>query len=153
MISTEPAVETWQMCSAESTCAASRQSLAMTASSATAGQPARPSRPEATPSFICAPSVSLGSCACCAMTPSKALTYSSARRMSTASDTQRPSSEKTLTPAAESAIEPGAAQAHGDRADRLHIAVAGLPPEPPYLLGDPGGVGHRVGVRHRVHRG
>ena len=81
----------------------------MTASSATAGQPARPSRPEATPSFICAPSVSLGSWACCAMTPSKALTYSSARRISTASDTQRPSSENTRTRAAESAIAPNSA--------------------------------------------
>ena len=38
--STEPAVETWQTCSREPTCPASRQSRAMIASSATAGQPA-----------------------------------------------------------------------------------------------------------------
>ena len=43
MISTDPAVDTWQTCSAEPTWAASRQSRAMIASSATAGQPVRPS--------------------------------------------------------------------------------------------------------------
>ena len=42
MISTDPAVETWQTCSREPTCAASRQSRAMIASSATAGQPRQP---------------------------------------------------------------------------------------------------------------
>ena len=108
-ISTEPAVETWQTCSRESTCAASRQSRAMIASSATAGQPRSPSRPDSSPSFICASSVSRGSWACCATTPSNALTYSSARRISTASETHLPSSENTRTRAAESAIAPSSA--------------------------------------------
>ena len=88
MISTEPAVETWQTCSAEPTCAASRQSRAMIASSAAAGQPARPSLLATSPSFSCAPSVSRGSWACCAITPSNALTYSRARRISSGSATQ-----------------------------------------------------------------
>ena len=108
-ISTEPAVETWQMCSRLPTWAASRQSRAMIASSATAGQPRSPSRPESSLSFIWASSVSRGSCACWAMTPSKALTYSSARRISTASETHLPSSENTRTRAALSAIAPSSA--------------------------------------------
>ncbi len=62
------------------------------------------------PSFIWASSVSRGSWACWATTPSKALTYSSARRMSTASETQMPSSENTRTRAAESAIAPSSAR-------------------------------------------
>jgi hypothetical protein len=81
----------------------------MIASSATAGQPVRPSRAATSPSFICAPAVSLGSSACWAITPSKALTYSRARRMSRGSATQLPSSEKTRTRAAESAIAPSSA--------------------------------------------
>jgi len=109
MMSTLPAVETWQTCSAASTWAASRQSRAMIASSAAAGQPARPSLEATSPSLSCAPSVSLGSWACWAITPSNALTYSSALRMSSGSATQKPSSEKTRTRAAESAIAPSSA--------------------------------------------
>ena len=108
-ISTEPAVETWQTCSREPTCAASSTSRAIIASSAAAGQPASPSRAATTPSFICAPAVSRGSSACWATTPSNALTYSSARRMSCGSCTAWPSSEKTRTRAAESAIAPSSA--------------------------------------------
>ncbi len=108
-ISTEPAVETWQTCRREPTCAASSTSRAMIASSATAGQPPSPSSPETWPSFIWAPSVSRGSWACWATTPSKAFTYSSARRMITASSTHLPSSEKTRTLAAESCIAPSSA--------------------------------------------
>src|ERR1022692_3204291 len=109
MISTEPAVDTWQTCIAEPTCAASRQSRAMIASSATAGHPARPSFADMTPSLSCAPAVSLGSWACWATTPSNAFTYSRARRIRVASDTHCPSSEKTRTLAAESAIAPSSA--------------------------------------------
>ena len=58
--STEPAVDTWQTCSREPMCPASMTSRAMIASSATAGQPASPSRPDTSPSFICAPTVSRG---------------------------------------------------------------------------------------------
>src|SRR5690625_7698450 len=61
MISTEPAVETWHTCRRESTCSASSTSRAMIASSATAGQPVRPSSEETSPSCICAPSVRRGS--------------------------------------------------------------------------------------------
>ena len=46
-----------------------------------------------------------------------------------------------------------AAQADGDRADRVDVAVAGLAAEAPDLLDDAGGVGDRVGVGHRVHGG
>src|SRR5690606_562894 len=110
MICTDPLVETWQTCSREPTCSASRQSRAMIASSATAGQPASPRRSETTPSFIWAPSVRRGSWACWAMTPSNALTYSRARRMSWASETHMPSSEKTRTLAGESAMAPSSAR-------------------------------------------
>ena len=103
-------METWQTCSRDPTWAASRQSRAITASSATAGQPRSPNRPESSLSFICASSVSRGSCACCATTPSNALTYSSARRIITASETHLPSSENTRTRAAESAIAPSSAR-------------------------------------------
>ncbi len=84
----------------------------------------RPSRPgparrETTPSFIWAPSVSRGSCACWATTPPKAFTYSRARRMITASSTHLPSSEKTVTPAADSCMARSSAsfalQADGGR--------------------------------------
>ena len=92
------------------------------------------------------------------MTPSNALTYSSARRISTASLTHLPSSENTRTRAAESAIAPSSAsrspaQPDGDRADRVDVAVAGLAAQPPDLLDDAGGVGDRLGVGHRVHGG
>ena len=70
------------------TCSASSTSRAMIDSSATAGQPASPSSPDRAPSFIWAPSVSRGSWACWAMTPSNAFTYSRARRMSSGSETQ-----------------------------------------------------------------
>ena len=81
----------------------------MIASSATAGQPASPRRPDSSPSFIWASSVRRGSWACWAITPSNALTYSSARRISSGSLTHFPSSEKTRTRAAESAIAPSSA--------------------------------------------
>ena len=127
-------------------------------SSATAGQPVSPSRAETTPSFICAPSVSRGSWACWAMTPSNALTYSSARRISTASlDAHAVVGEN---PYAGGRVGHRAElgellprQADGHRADRGDVAVAGLAAEPPDLLDHAGGVGDRVGVGHRVHGG
>ena len=82
-MSTLPAVDRWHTCRREPTCWASSTSRAMIDSSATAGQPARPSSAETTPSCIWAPSVSRGSWACWAMTPSKDFTYSRARRIST----------------------------------------------------------------------
>ena len=70
------------------------------------GHPASPSSALTTPSFIWAPSVRRGSWACWAMTPPNVLTYSSARRMSRASCTHRPSSENTRTAARDCAIAP-----------------------------------------------
>ena len=102
-------MDRWQTCRREPTCSASSTSRAMIASSATAGQPASPSSAETTPSCIWAPSVSRGSWACWAMTPSNALTYSSARRMTTGSWTHLPSSENTRTCAADSAMAPSSA--------------------------------------------
>ena len=131
MTSTDPAVETWQTCRRAPTCSASSTSRAMIDSSATAGQPARPSSPDSAPSFIWAPSVSRGSCACWAITPSKVLTYSSARRMSSGSETQnavvgedahvraRPRHRADLG-------ELLALEADGDGADRAHGGVAVL---------------------------
>ncbi len=158
MISTEPAVDTWQMCTAEPTCAASRQSRAMIASSATAGQPVRPSLADTSPSLTWAPAVSRGSWACCAITPSNALTYSSARRMSVASADALPVVGEHPDPGGRvrhraefgelAAAEPGRYRAH-----RMHVAVPGLPAEPPDLLDHASGVGDRLGVRHRVNRG
>ena len=78
-------------------------------SSATAGHPASPSSADTTPSCIWASRVSRGSWACWATTPSKALTYSSARRISTGSCTHIPSSENTRTRAADCAIAPSSA--------------------------------------------
>ena len=158
MISTEPAVDTWQMCSAEPTCAASRQSRAMIASSATAGQPVRPSRPGRHPLVHLR-----------ALGQPRFLGVLRDDAVEGLDVLQRPAHEHRVGHAAPvvgedphpgrgvghraKLGEPGPGQAHGDRADRLHVAVAGLPAEPPDLLGDPGGVGDRVGVRHRVHRG
>ena len=103
-ISTLPAVERWHTCRREPTCSASSTSRAMIDSSATAGQPARPSWAETTPSCIWEPSVRRGSWACWAITPSKVLTYSSARRISTGSCTHLPSSLNTRTRAREAAM-------------------------------------------------
>ena len=130
----------------------------MIASSATAGQPARPSRPESSPSFICAPSVSRGSWACWAIDAVERLDVLQRAAHQHRVATHLPSSEKTRTRAAESAIAPSSAscspcESDGDGTDRVDVAVAGLAAEPPDLLDDAGGVGDRVGVGHRVHGG
>ena len=92
------------------------------------------------------------------MTPSNALTYSSARRMSTGSCTHLPSSENTRTCGRRLGHraqlgEPLALEADGHGADRAHVDPAGVPAEPPDLLDDARGVLRRRGVRHRVHGG
>ena len=46
-----------------------------------------------------------------------------------------------------------AGQPDGDRADGVDVAVAGLAAQPPHLLDHAGGVGDRLGVGHRVHGG
>ncbi len=97
--STVPAVEAWATCTREPVWRASITSRATITSSAMPGQPGRPSRPESSPSWqhACGPARS-GSWACWLTTPPNALTYSSARRITRASATQRPSSEKTVHP-------------------------------------------------------
>ena len=93
------------MCRRAPTKFASRISRAIIDSSATDGQPLSPKVEETTPSCICAPSVKRGSCACWAMTPSNCFTYSRARLITNGSETQFPSSLKTLTFAFECAID------------------------------------------------
>ena len=102
--STLPAVETWQTWRREPVDSASSASRAMIASSATAGQPFRPRSAATAPSCSCAPAVSRGSSACCAITPSTIRAYSSARRISSGSATHEPSSLKIRTRARERAI-------------------------------------------------
>ena len=98
MISTDPAVETWATCTREPVCRASITSRATMTSSAMPGQPGRPRRPEISPSWQQALGPAReGSCECWETTPPKALTYSSARRMTRALWTHFPSSEKTRT--------------------------------------------------------
>ena len=85
-------------------------SLAIMASSATAGQPVNPNFEETIPSFICESTVSAGSWACCAMIPLKVFTYSRARRISKGSETHFPSSLNIRTLAFELAIAPSSAR-------------------------------------------
>ncbi len=87
----------------------------MIASSATAGQPASPSSAETAPSCSCAPRVSRGSSACWAITPPTIRAYSSARRMSSGSATQEPSSEKIVTRARDRAIVTSSASSRPSR--------------------------------------
>ena len=154
MMSTDPAVERWQTCRREPTCSASSTSRAMIDSSATAGHPASPSSAETAPSFICAPSVRRGSWACWAMTPSKAFTYSSARRMMSGSHTQKPSSLNTRTRARDDGHraelrEPLALLADRHRADGLHRGESRGLAERELLLDHP----RRVGDRRRIGHG
>ena len=44
-------------------------------------------------------------------------------------------------------------QPHGHRTDRLYVDVAGITSKAPYLLDDPGGVGHRIGIGHGAYGG
>ena len=97
IISTDPAVDRWQMCKRPPVCSASRTSLAIIVSSAIAGQPLSPSTALSSPSFIWEFSVRAGSWACCAITPPKDFVYSRARLISKASLTHLPSSLKTFT--------------------------------------------------------
>ena len=156
--STEPAVETWQTCSRAPTCPASSTSRAMIASSAAAGQPVSPSRAERSPSCICAPTVSRGSSACWATTPSKRLDVlqraAHQRRVGDAVPVvgEDPHAGGGVGHGAELG-QPLALQADGHRADRDDVDQAGLLAQPPDLLDDAGGVGDRVGVGHGVHGG
>ena len=155
-----PAVETWQTCSREPTCSASMTSRAMIDSSATAGQPGRPSRPDTSPS--CAHAVRVGQ----------------PRVLRVLGDDR----VERLDVLERAAHQPGVVHAvavvgeHPDRGApsgpwcRSRRAVSPASPcdtaptgrtstspasraEPRHLLDDLGGVGDRVGVGHRVHGG
>ena len=157
--STLPALETWQTCSREPVCRASITSRAMMLSSATEGQPGSPSRPDSSPSWAQQlASASRGSWACWASTASNGLRYSSARRISRASLTQCPSSLNTRDRGGRAGHvgdlgELLAGQPARDRADRPDVDQAGQLAQPGHLLDHLGGVGDRIGVGHRVHRG
>ena len=158
MISTVPAVDAWQMCTRAPASRARIASRATIDSSAARGQPARPSRAALGPSCATAPTVSRGSSACWAISTPRPVAYSSARRITSGSCTQMPSSENIRTCA-----DAGGHQAHlgellagqtdGDRADRVHVDQADLLAAVPDVVGDHRAVGDRVGVGHREHRG
>ncbi len=100
---------------------------------------------------------SRGSWACCAITPSKARTYSRARRINRASDTHLPSSENTRTPAAGSGHQPQfrqlrTLQALADRTDWHYLSEAIASTEFGHVLGGLCRVGDRCGVRHGQDR-
>ena len=147
------------MCTREPVWRASITSRATMTSSAMPGQPGSPSRPEISPSWQQAVGpASVGSWACWETTPPNALTYSSARRITRASCTHLPSSEKTRTRARDRAISPSSAssspaQSLGDGTDGLYVDQAGLATEVEDPQGGLGGVGHRRRVGHRQHRG
>ena len=101
--------DTWQTCSRAPASRASAQSRATIVSSAVAGHPASPSCAATTPSWACAPAVSRWSSACWAITASSDDAYSRARRITTGSCTQRPSSENTRTRARDAAMVPSSA--------------------------------------------
>ena len=91
-------------------------SRAMMLDSATAGQPGRPNRPDHSPSWQQALGpASVGSWLCWLTTPPNERTYSRARRMTRASPTQRPSSEKTVTRARERCMRPSSASCSPSR--------------------------------------
>ena len=150
--------DTWQTCSRAPASRASAQSRATIVSSAVAGHPASPSCAATTPSWACAPAVSRWSSACWAITASSDDAYSSARRITTGSCTQRPSSENIAHPRAGRGHRaelghPLAAQPDGDGADRMDVDEPGLLAEPAHVLDDDRGVGDGVGVGHREDGG
>ena len=146
------------MCTRAPASRASSASRATIDSSAARGQPARPSRAALGPSWATAPAVSRGSSACWAISTPSPVAYSSARRITSGSCTQMPSSEniRTCADAVRHQAHLGellALQAHGDRADRVHVDQADLLAAPPHVVGHHRAVGDRVGVGHREHRG
>ncbi len=157
-ISTEPAVETWQTWRREPTWAASRQSRAMIASSATAGQPGQP---EAAGEIALVHLRALGQPRLLGVLGDDAVEgldvlqrASHQHRVvhAVAVVGEHPDPGRGVGHGAELG-ELGALEPDGDRADRVDVAVAALPAEPPDLLDDAGGVGDRLGVRHRVDGG
>ena len=157
-ISTLPAVETWQTCSRAPTCSASSTSRAMIASSATAGQPGRPSRAETIALVHLRALGQPGLLGVLGDHPVERLHV-----------LQRPPHQPRIGDAVAVVGEDPhprrrvghraelgqalAGQPDRDRADRLHVDQAGLAAQPPDLLDHAGGVGHRRGVRHRADRG
>ena len=158
MISTEPAVDTWQTCSREPTWAASRQSRAMIASS---GDRRPPGQPEAPRELALVHLRVLGE--------PRLLRVLGDHPVERLDVLQGPAHQHRVAHALAVVGEhpdrgggvghrpelgqPLAAEAHGDRADRPDVAVARLAAQAPDLLDDAGRVGDRLGVGHRVHGG
>ena len=146
------------MCRRLPTWAASRQSRAMIASSATAGQPLQPE-----------PAGELALVHLGVLGEPRLLRVLGDDPVERLDVLQRPAHQHRVGDALAVVGEdphPGgrvghrtelgellAGQADGDGTDREDVAVTGLAAEPPDLLHDAGGVGDRVGVGHRVHGG
>src|SRR5699024_10999548 len=126
-------------------------------SSATRGQPRRPSCAAVAPSWATAPSVKRGSSACCAISTSKPLAYSNARRISCGSATHLPSSENMRTLASErhhaKFCEVFAFETFSNRPYWVNIAYPQALGFGPYRLGDDGLVHHGWGMSHGKDRG
>ena len=94
------------MCTRAPASRASSASRATIDSSAARGHPDSPSLAAVGPSWATAPTVSLGSSACWAISTPRPVAYSRARRITSGSCTQMPSSENIRTCAAPAAIMP-----------------------------------------------
>ena len=146
------------MCTRAPASRASSASRATIDSSAARGQPASPSRAAFGPSCATAPTVSRGSSACWAISTPRPVAYSSARRITSGSCTQMPSSENIRTCAAPAAISPisvswAPASPTVTAPDRVHVDQPDLLAAVPDVVGDHRAVGHRIGVGHREDRG
>ncbi len=158
MISADPAVETWQTCSAEPTCAASRQSRAMMRLLGHGG-PARQAQPGGHLALV----------ELRALGEPGVLGVLRDHPVEGLDVLQGPAHQQRVGDAPAVVGEhadprgrirhraelgqPGAREPDGDRADRPDLAVARGPAEPPDLLDHSRGVGHRIGVGHGVHGG
>ncbi len=93
-----PRVEMWAMCTRPPVRAASRTSRSTMISSASAGMPRRPRAVDTAPSCMTPPAARVGSSQWSMTGMPKIRQYSSARRMSSAEWTGRPSSETATQP-------------------------------------------------------
>ena len=121
-------------------------------SSASAGQPGRPSSLQQRPSCITAPPVRRATSQCWASTMSRPSEYSIARRISSGSCTPLPSSVKMPHAGVDELGERRQRlprPAHRDAAGRQHLAQAGRLALAAHELDDATRVLRRVGVRHR----
>ena len=121
-------------------------------SSASADWPAMPSRLDHSPSCMWPPAASVSSSQCCAKITPRSAAYSSARRMSAASCTPRPSSVNSRTPSCchlGDRRETLPRATDGDRSGDVHVAERRLRTEVEHLVHDRRAVDRGFGVRHR----